>query len=356
MTPPAHSYRAEQRNALLRARREILTPEGIPISFTLASIGDRAAALLIDLLIILGGLTAIVGLIYATVRDAQSTSWVLPFALILVFLIQNFYFAFFEVRWQGATPGKRRIGLRVIDARGGQLEASAVLARNLMRELELWMPLRFLLGASLYPEAPPWAKVLASVWIFVFLALPLLNKDRLRAGDLVAGTRVVVAPKPVLAADLADTTTSGHALYLPPSMTAAAPPPPPPPAPVANPYAPPGLYPPPAVPAPAPAAAPAPAPAARRGGPMFTFTDAQLGVYGEFELQVLENVLRDTGSVDRDQTLGVVADKIQTKIDFSPRISFGQEERFLREFYAAQRAHLEKRMLFGKRKADKYKK
>ena len=41
---------------------------------------------------------------------------------------------------------------------------------------------------------------------------------------------------------------------------------------------------------------------------------------------------------------------------FSPRVSYGQEERFLREFYAAQRAHLEKRMLFGKRKADKYKK
>jgi hypothetical protein len=79
-------------------------------------------------------------------------------------------------------------------------------------------------------------------------------------------------------------------------------------------------------------------------------------VYGEFELQVLENVLRDTGGADRDQTLGVVADKIQTKIGFSPRINYGQEERFLREFYAAQRAHLEKRMLFGKRKADKFKK
>src|SRR5213075_2746860 len=100
---------------------------------------------------------------------------------------------------------------------------------------------------SLYPDAPPWAKVLASVWIFVFLGLPLLNKDRLRAGDLIAGTRVVVAPKPVLVADLADTTMSGRQLYLPPSVIAPAPAPAP--APVANPYAPPGLYPTPVVPA-----------------------------------------------------------------------------------------------------------
>jgi uncharacterized RDD family membrane protein YckC len=349
VTPPAHVYRAEARNALLRARREIVTPEGIPISFTLASVGDRAAALFIDLVIMAGTTLAVVTLANLAFGGGFRGSWLVPLIIILLFLLLNFYFAFFEVRWQGATPGKRRVGLRVIDGRGGQLEASAVLARNLMRELELWMPLRFLLGGSeLWPDAPPWATVLAGAWIFVFLLLPLLNKDRLRAGDLIAGTRVVVQPKPVLVADLADTTMSGHQLLFPPGMmTEAAPPPPPP---QANPYAPPGMFPaPPVVPAPA-------APAPRRGGPLFTFSEGQLEVYGEFELQVLENVLRDTGGIDREQTLGVVAEKIQTKIAYSPRISPGQEERFLREFYAAQRAHLEKRMLFGKRKADKYKK
>jgi len=338
VTPPVSTYRAEARNALLRARREIVTPEGIPISFTLASVGDRAGALLLDLVILFGVMLGLYLLGSAALSGTMGAdSWLLPLLIIILFLIQNFYFAFFEVRWQGSTPGKRKLGLRVIDGRGGQLEASAVLARNLMRELEVWMPLRFLIGGfQIYPDAPGWARVLAVGWIFVFMAFPLFNKDRLRVGDLIAGTRVVVAPKPVLAADLADTTMSGHQLYIPPAMTA--------PAPVAaapSPYAPPGLV---------------AAPAAKVRGPTFTFTDAQLAVYGEFELQVLEGVLRDTAGVDRGETLAVVADKIQGKIGFTPRISYGQEERFLRDFYAAQRAHLEKRMLFGKRKADKFKK
>jgi uncharacterized RDD family membrane protein YckC len=337
MSPPVHSYRAEARKERAAARREILTPEGVPISFTLASVGDRAAALMIDLIIMMSLVFGIVLLASLAFGGTWAeSSWLMPLLIILIFMILNFYFAFFEVRWQGSTPGKRQMGLRVIDAKGGQLEASAVLARNLMRELEVWMPLRFLIGGTaIWPDAPGWARVVAVLWTLVFLLLPLFNKDRLRAGDLIAGTRVVLQPKPVLAADLADTSMSGHQMFIPPAMAAA-----------------PAYQQSPASPMQAPHAA---APGGRRA-PMFTFTDAQLAVYGEFELQVLEGVLRDTAGVDRDQTLAVVAEKIQGKIAYSPRVNYGQEERFLREFYAAQRAHLEKRMLFGKRKADKYKK
>lgn len=336
------SYRAEARNAMLRSRREIITPEGIPISFTLASVGDRAVALVLDLVLLLTGYVVIGLLAWQTLgADFESDSWLLPLIIILMFLIQNFYFAFFEVKWQGATPGKRWLGLRVIDGHGGQLEASAVLARNLMRELEVWIPLRFLLGGmQLYSDAPSWAKLLAGAWMIVFAAFPLFNKDRLRVGDLVAGTRVVVRPKTVLVADLADSTMSGHALFVPPPALPVYQPPPAP-----------GLP----APVPAPVAAPAAAPAGRRQ-PTFTFTEAQLGVYGEYELQVLEGVIRDVVGLNREETLAVVADKIQTKIGYEPRVQFGHIERFLRDFYAAQRAHLEKRMLFGKRKADKFKK
>jgi uncharacterized RDD family membrane protein YckC len=330
MSREPQSYRVGAREALVRSRRELLTPEGIPISFTLASVGDRAAALLLDMVIIFVSI-ALLSLIANQAFGAtwDQDSWLRPFVIILAFLIVNFYFAFFEVRWQGATPGKRKLGLRVIDAKGGQLEASSVLARNLMRELEVWMPVRFLLGGTeLWPDAPGWARLAATVWTVVFLLLPVFNRDKLRAGDMIGGTRVVMQPKTMLAPDLADTTVSGHALFIPPAITAA------------NVAA--GV-----------AAAMQPAP---RKQPMFAFTDAQLGVYGEYELQVLEGVLRDTTGASRDQTLAVVADKIQAKIHYEPRVQFGHEERFLREFYAAQRAHLEKRMLFGKRKADKYKK
>jgi hypothetical protein len=47
-----------------------------------------------------------------------------------------------------------------------------------------------------------------------------------------------------------------------------------------------------------------------------------------------------------------VAEKIRAKINY--RGKPGDDERFLRDFYAALRAHLEQRMLFGERREDKY--
>ena len=86
---------------------------------------------------------------------ASATTAVKPFVTILAFLIINFYFSFFEIRWQGQTPGKRQVGIRVIDSRGGQLDTNAILARNLVRELEVWTPLRFLLlNRMVWPDAP----------------------------------------------------------------------------------------------------------------------------------------------------------------------------------------------------------
>jgi uncharacterized RDD family membrane protein YckC len=291
--------------------REIVTPEGIPLRFTLAGAGDRAAAFLLDMLLqvivvvaILWGLSLAVG---------GGGSWLTAMIVILAFLLLNFYFAFFEIRWQGATPGKRRIGIRVIDARGGQLETSAVLARNLIRELEVWTPLRFLFAGNLvWPDAPGWARLLAGGWAFVFLFMPLFNKDRLRVGDMIAGTRVVLHPRAVLLPDLvaeAATTPS----YVP------------------------------GVPVGAPPKA------------AHVFSDAQLGIYGIYELQVLEGVLRispgETAHLDAVRT---VAEKVRTKIRYEGSVT--DDTRFLREFYVAQRAHLEQKMLFGQRREDKFSK
>jgi uncharacterized RDD family membrane protein YckC len=288
--------------------REIVTPEGIPLRFTLARAGDRAAAFVLDTIIQIVVVAAILwGLSLAA---GGSRSWLTAVVVVLAFLIVNFYFALFEVRWQGSTPGKRRIGIRVIDARGGQLETSAVLARNLIRELEVWTPLRFLLaGGVVWPEAPGWARLLAGAWGFVFLFMPLFNKDRLRVGDMIAGTRVVMRPKVVLVPDLA-------------AEAAAAP---------RN--APPGM-----------------APAAAHG-----FSDAQLAIYGIYELQVLEGVLRtNPGDLTHLEMLRTVSEKVRSKLRYEGKVV--DDERFLREFYAAQRAHLEQKLLFGHRRQDKYSK
>jgi uncharacterized RDD family membrane protein YckC len=164
-------------------RREIVTPEGIPIQFTLASIGERMTAIVIDIAIILGAVFGAV--LVASIASSGKDDWISALALLLVTLSRHFYFAYFEIRGHGATPGKRAAGIRVFDARGGSLEASAVLARNLIRELELWMPLTFILASRLvWPDAPVWMWVAACGWLLVVALLPLFNKDNLRVGDL----------------------------------------------------------------------------------------------------------------------------------------------------------------------------
>jgi len=284
--------------------RELVTPEGIPIKFTLASAGDRAAAFVIDMVIQVGVLIAVVillSLMFGGSRDAGS-SWLTPVLVIFLFLVTNFYFPFFEARWQGSTPGKRKIGIRVIDARGGQLETGAILARNLIRELEIWTPIRFLAAQRLmWPNAPGWTVIVAGLWTFVFMFLPLFNKDRLRVGDLIAGTRVVLHPKTVLLPDLVDET------------------------------------------------------AAKIARQFYSFADEQLSLYGIYELQVLEGVLRtDARQVAHFEAVHTVAERIKWKIKYGAPV--GDNERFLREFYAALRAHLEQKMLFGHRREDKFSK
>lgn len=285
--------------------REIITPEGIPVRFTLARGADRVGAFLLDCLIQFGLLVVIaIALNFAV--DAPEGNWLTAIVTVLAFLLLNFYFVFFEVRWQGATPGKRKVGIRVIDARGGQLETSAVLARNLIRELELWTPLRFLILRSfLWPDAPLWAALFASAWGLVFLFFPLFNKDRLRIGDMIAGTRVVIQPKVVLVPDLVDEAKAAPAWVNP--LTAES----------------------------------------------FKFTEEQLSIYGIYELQVLEGLLRsDSATPGHFEALTTVVDKVRAKIKYEGQIR--DVDRFLRDFYAAQRAHLEKKMVFGQRREDKF--
>ena len=314
MRPVVSALRINDNAPLIR---EIVTPEGIPIRFTLARAGDRAGAFVIDMVIQIAVLFALLIGISLAVGGSAHDSWLTAVAILLSFLISTFYFPFFEVRWQGSTPGKRSAGIRVIDARGGQLETNAVLARNFVRELEVWTPLRFLLAPQvLWPGAPGWANVLAGAWAFVFLFLPLFNRDRLRVGDLIAGTRVVVQPKVTLLPDLV-------AEDAPAPWVAAA------------------------------AASPRPAPIA----PAHVFDEKQLSIYGIYELQVLEEALRgNVWEPGHAAVLAAIAEKIRAKIAYTAALAPGAEERFLRDFYAALRAHLEQRMLFGQRREDKFSK
>jgi len=277
--------------------REVVTPEGVPIRFTLALVGDRLGAFLLDVVVIVGALLAVlVPLLWLLAKDAIDGDLVGAVLLLGLFLVRTFYFTFFELTWQGQTPGKRRMGIRAVDARGGPLRAEAIIARNLTREVEVLLPLTVLFGGEwVFPGAPGLARLAAVAWALLFGFLPLFNRDRRRVGDLVAGTVVVRQPEAILLEDLTRR-------------------------------------------APARAAEPP------------RFTDAQLDVYGIYELQTLEQVLRQR-TPERPEVLEAVAAKIRAKIGWTDP---GPAEPFLEAFYAALRGRLERRLLFGKRRETKH--
>ena len=300
-----------------RRRRSVTTPEGIALGFTVASRASRAGALLIDLglifllmlvttLVLAYVLFGVIGLPENALTGpgaSGSGSSVLQFLAVLwiiaMFLFRNAYFLWFELRPRGATPGKRLAGIRVAARDGGQLTADAVIARNLLRDIELFLPLMFYAQASSEGGDMGAATIAGLAWITTFLAIPLINRDHLRAGDIIAGSWVVEAPR----AKLAGLLVSGET--------------------------------------------------AREGrsevtGARFRFSAAELGVYGEYELQVLERVLRD----DRDENLAEVARTICTKIGWEP--GQGDDRAFLTAYYTQLRARLEQGMRFGQRKADKH--
>jgi uncharacterized RDD family membrane protein YckC len=278
--------------------REVVTPEGVPIHLPLATVGDRFGALLYDLFLIallVGGFTLMTWVLTLPARGSADV--VSAAALLAAFLVRTFYFTFFELAFRGQTPGKRRFRLRVVDAGGGPLAPEALIARNLTRELELFMPaMAIAMAQSLFPGAPGWMRLAAVGWMLVFGLLPLVWRQRLRVGDLIAGTVVIRTPGVMLLDELVH------------------------------------------------------APAAAAGELRFSLE--QLGVYGEYELQVLEQLLRGIHSSTQPEKLREVAEKIRAKIGWTGPL--GDHETFLREFYAALRAHLERRLLLGRRRLDKH--
>jgi hypothetical protein len=78
------------------------------------------------------------------------------------------------------------------------------------------------------------------------------------------------------------------------------------------------------------------------------FTEAQLDVYGVFELQTLERVLRDAPADAVANVAATIRRKIGYAQDGSPDYAF------LSAYYDAARTRMERGLLFGKRRADKY--
>ncbi len=149
-----------------RQHLEVETPEHIVLDYEIAGLGSRALAALIDsLLMFIWGVVVLV--LYSVVAASLGT-W--AFALLVVALSFSVwgYFTFFEGLRNGQTPGKRQLGIRVIQDSGHSITVGAAAVRNLLRIAD-FLPPPYLIGA---------------------IAVAIHPKGK-RLGDLVAGTVVV---------------------------------------------------------------------------------------------------------------------------------------------------------------------
>ena len=271
-------------------RRRFVTPEGVDLKLELGTAGARAGAFVLDMLIMLGAMILFT-LVIAFTPGAMGSEAMLILWLVGTFVLRNGWFILFEMGSRGATLGKRIVGLRVVARDGQRLTGGAVVARNAMREIEVFLPISFFFSSLFSSGGSALLNWIAFGWAAIFLFFPLFNRDRLRVGDLLAGTWVVKSARQKLAVDLGQRLTPDfHARH---------------------------------------------------------FSDAALNLYGEYELQALEDVLR-TGSRDAHAT---VAAAIRQKAGLPHD---GDDYGFLMDYYAALCGRLERGRMLGRVREDKF--
>lgn len=161
----------------------IETPERVPLAFALASIGNRFLAVAIDhfiqyflIFIIAWAFFSLTGI---NTQDAPAESvlqempkWTIAILILVLFALFSGYFVFFEWLWNGQTPGKRLLKLRVIREDGRPITLWEALARNLLR---------------IFDAVPGFVLPIYSIGLITIF---LSNRDQ-RVGDMFAGTVVI---------------------------------------------------------------------------------------------------------------------------------------------------------------------
>lgn len=182
---------------------QIDTPENVIFGYEIAGIGSRFMAALVDTLL-LGVIMAIVyavlflilASIFADLGDVGGT-WLIALIIIVSFILFWGYYLFFELIWNGQTPGKRLVKIRVIRADGMPVTLSEVLIRNLVRLVD-FMPASYGVGV-----------------ITMFI-----SQQSQRLGDLAAGTLVIYDQADVTLESLEERPSEPHlmqaALTVPP--------------------------------------------------------------------------------------------------------------------------------------------
>ena len=145
----------------------------VAIDMSIAGLGSRFAALLVDYLIWAAAAIAIIFLIFLIDPGLEKVSilgskWATAIEVLIPFLCYWGYFTLFEAFWDGRTPGKRVARIRVIQRSGRGIGLFESMTRNLLRIVDQF----------------PFIYVVGAISVFV-------TRDHQRLGDLAAGTLVV---------------------------------------------------------------------------------------------------------------------------------------------------------------------
>jgi uncharacterized RDD family membrane protein YckC len=156
-------------------KTELELPEEIDLQVELANVGSRTLAILIDLSI--GGLVLFIVYAFSMLLERNmmndwltrlSSNTLTLLSILLLFGFQWGYFNLFEWLWNGQTPGKRLLHLRVIKVDGSPVSGVDVLLRNLSRPADTFGPL-----------------------VFASFLMIFLSRKAQRLGDLMARTLVI---------------------------------------------------------------------------------------------------------------------------------------------------------------------
>lgn len=156
------------------------TPESVELEFSLAGIGNRAYALIIDYIIWAIALIFIFiawGVFSTQVigwQNNEAQLWFYAINLLILFGVYVGYFVYFETLWKGQTPGKRIAKIRVICDNGRPVGLQQSALRALLRPLD--------------------------DFIFIGAVLIMFTPKEKRLGDLVAGTLVIQEEKNIVPA------------------------------------------------------------------------------------------------------------------------------------------------------------
>jgi len=163
----------------------IETPERVSLAFGLASIGNRFLAVAIDH-VIQYTVMIILTIVFFNVTSFGSAmseggmayvfnempKWTIAILIIILFLVFAGYFIFFEWLWNGQTPGKKLLKLRVIREDGRPITLWEAMARNLLR---------------IFDAIPGFVLPVYSIGLITIFA----NTRDQRVGDIFAGTVVI---------------------------------------------------------------------------------------------------------------------------------------------------------------------